>query len=119
MTERLTDEQLSELLTKEAAATPGPWHAGRSDMTSYDGGSGEPFKNVYSDDERGGYHSRTGERLPFVVGRGEGDPHENAAFIAAARNNLRPLVEELIELRSVAERCAELLAERIRKESGL
>jgi hypothetical protein len=87
-TEILTLDDLEALLAK---ATPGEWRAGRSDMVSYEMGSGEPFKNVYVDDPRGKMH--LGERLPKTVARGESiDCVENAQLIAASRNALPDLL---------------------------
>jgi hypothetical protein len=55
---------LADLL---ARATPGPWHAGRSDMMSYDASGTVAFKNVYADDERGGVH--LGDPMPLTVAK--------------------------------------------------
>lgn len=87
-------EDLDRLEKLERQATHGPWHAGRMDMISYDGGTG-PYKNVYCDDDRGGIHKPTGEPLPYTVARGEGDQAEcraNARLIAETRNALPELL---------------------------
>jgi hypothetical protein len=86
---------IEEAMRLGAEATPGPWKAGRSDMTSYEL-EGGPFKNVYAADERGGVHHVTGETLPYVVARGEGDEcHANATLIARARTLLPELADAL------------------------
>lgn len=98
-TRPLADEKLRRLEELEKAATPGPWRAGRPDMTSYDGNTGYPFKQVYCDDKRAGTHEPTGEQLPYTVARGEGDEcHENAQLIAALRNAAPRLLEMAREI---------------------
>lgn len=68
--------------------TPGEWRTGRTDMQSYEFGSGVAFVQIYADDERGKWH--LGERLPIVVAQLRADeiPLEevwaNAHIIAAA-----------------------------------
>ena len=87
----MTPATLDELAALEAAATPGPWRSGRSDMLSYSGDGVGPFKNVYCDDERAEMHR--GERQPYTVGRGEGEECvENAQLIAALRNAAPELI---------------------------
>jgi hypothetical protein len=83
---RLTDERLAELLELEAKATPGPWEAFEAD-----GGGGDAL--VLPPD---------GDAVCVVWGAiSHGtDGMEIAAFIAAARNELRALLGELIERRA-------------------
>lgn len=96
----------AKLRALHEAATPGPWREGRHDMISYEGHSGEPFKNVYADDERAGKGHMTGKTLPYTVARGEGgECLENAILIATLRNAL-PALADLIE-------AAEAMAEAI------
>lgn len=63
--------------------TAGPWQAGREDMDSYDGLSGELFKSVYADDPRAGTH--LSEDLPLVIARLPGNILERDELIANAR----------------------------------
>jgi hypothetical protein len=82
-----------EALMREATA--GPWEAGRSDMTSYDVNTGQPFTNVYGpdDDPRAHRHHVTGDMLPPVIARAEGNTcNEDAPLIAAAVNALPELI---------------------------
>jgi hypothetical protein len=102
----ITPERLAELEALERAATPGPWEAGRMDMESYDGNGYGPYKNVYTDDPRGGVHPVTGEVLPYTVARGEGaECRPNAALIEALRNAAPDLITAL---RAAWARIAEL-----------
>lgn len=87
-------ERIAKLKELEEKATPGEWRPGRPDARSFDGVTGEEFKNVYSDDDRGGEH--LGQRIPFVVAIGKGDPTENAELIAYLRNNALSIIEELV-----------------------
>lgn len=93
----MTDlEELERLL---AAATPGPWEAGRMDTESYSADYG-PWKAVYAEDPRGGVHKPTGELLPYQVARGDGDEcRANATLIAALRNAAPALIAEVRRLR--------------------
>jgi hypothetical protein len=107
MMDRLSDEELDELERLEREASAAPWSAGRMDAVSYSGNGEGPFKNVYNDDPREGFH--LGELVPYVVARGEGDEDEcrsNAALIAAARNALPRLLATV----RAAERLAEAVA---------
>lgn len=73
-------------------------------MQSYDGLTGEPFTNIYADDDRGGKHPKLGDRLPLAVARAvaeEGvsleEQKANARLIAAAptmHTFLRHLADE-------------------------
>lgn len=93
MPDALTPETLDAIEAALAQATPGPWKAGRADMISYDGATGEPFKNVYAVDPRGGIHKPTGEPLPYEVARGLGDEClENARLIALLVTHAAALV---------------------------
>jgi hypothetical protein len=95
----LTVEKLRALGELEANATPGPWEAGRADMQSYDGVTGEPFTNIYADNPDGRLH--VGERLPFVVGRvfdESGRNKADAAFVVALRNATPALLSALAAL---------------------
>jgi hypothetical protein len=51
--------------------TKEPWHPGRDDMQSYHGGDGQPFTNIYADDERAGMH--LGHQLPLVIAEVQGE----------------------------------------------
>jgi len=91
----MTTADLDRLAELERAASPGEWRAGRPDMVSYHGGTGDgPFKNVYVDDPDGAFH--LGERVPATVCEAREalgcDCRNNAAFIAAARNSFRELL---------------------------
>jgi len=108
---------LADLL---ARATPGPWHAGRSDMMSYDASGTVAFKNVYADDERGGVH--LGDPMPLTVAKAvdesalydgagakaipDAEIMTNAALIALAP----ALAAEVIRLRAENERLRGALA---------
>ena len=85
----MSNEQIDELLALEAKATPGPWNV----SCSYEGSlticqmracSERRCVNAYSDSQSPcGYEAF----------------EENAALIAAARNNIRELAEEVKRLR--------------------
>lgn len=85
--------------TEQPKHTPGPWRAGRPDMTSYHGDGTGPFKNVYADDPDGEFH--LGERLPAVVAEARdaagGDCRANATLIAAAPD-LLAAAQSLLDL---------------------
>ena len=89
---------LAPIKARADAATPGPWRAGRSDMTSYGGYDGEPFKNVYGPNKYE-HPNIPGEMVPESVARGETDLcHENAAFIAHARQDIPTLIAVIEKL---------------------
>lgn len=80
---KLTVEQLDELETLAKAATQGGWRAGRGDMQSYDGATGEPFKNVYGPHFEPELHH--GNRIPLEVAKATGgNCMADAQFIGAA-----------------------------------
>jgi hypothetical protein len=82
---RLSDEHLDELLRMEEKATPEPWEAS--------------FNVVSLDDCEllGPEIHENGDRV--VIAADENSEPPDFQFIAAARNALRPLVEEIRELR--------------------
>lgn len=111
--EGLSVERLVELRELHSKTSPNEWKAGRMDMVSYEGLSGEPFKNIYTDDERGGFHPKLGERLPYTVARGEGEEClENAQWIEAAHKDFPALLDS-------AESAASLRAENQRLRKAL
>jgi hypothetical protein len=97
MTAPKPEFDIDELDHLASEATPAPWRAGRSDMTSYDADGSGPFKNVYVDGtER---HHVTGELLPDVVARGESERcHANAQLIAALVNAWPAVSKRMREL---------------------
>lgn len=97
MNEPTTPIDLPTLDRLHAEASAGPWRAGRSDMTSYDGNTGEAFKNVYGPEYE--KHPRTGADIPLTVARGESKRcHANAAWIATIHNAFPSLSARLKEL---------------------
>lgn len=71
-----------------------PYKTGRPDMQSYDGGTGEPFTNIYHATLTDGVH--LGQPLPLVIGRTEGANNKaNAEFLVRAANVHDELVEVL------------------------
>lgn len=75
------------------AGTAGEWRAGRSDMVSYHGDGGGPFKAVYC-----GYDGEhLGEPLPREIARAEGGDSvvADATLIAGAVNSLAAVCDEL------------------------
>ena len=77
--------------------TAGEWRTGRTDMQSYEGGSGLPFVQIYADDERGKWH--LGERLPIVIARLVGEEIDldelwaNARLVAASQRLLAACIK--------------------------
>ena len=82
--------RIDEIKERLESATPGPWRPGSLTNQSYHGDTGQPFTNIYTDDDRGGKHPTFGTPLPLVVAEahGEGLPFEeekaNAELIAHA-----------------------------------
>lgn len=75
-----------------SAHTPGPWKAGRTDMQSYCGMTGEPFTNIYHATMKDGEHHVTGDALPLVIAKAVGEGNKaNARLIAAAPDMLAAL----------------------------
>ncbi len=123
----LTASEIEEIKARAEKATAGPWHRGRGDMVSYDASGTIPFKNVYADDRRGGWHKPTNSPLPLTIAKvvdesalfeeSGGLPisidelFDNAAFIAHARTDIPRLLADL----SAARRDNERLKEVIRK----
>lgn len=92
------DDIRRELDGLHAKATPGEWRAGRMDMVSFDGSGQGTHKNIYTDDDQGGVHRATGEKLPYTVARGEGDEcRENAQLITALVNHWPAISAALVE----------------------
>lgn len=88
---KTTQAERDELRRLEQAATKGPWLAGRMDTESYDINGAGPYKNIYS-----GPHVED-----FPVARGESENcRANAALIAAARNSLAGLLDDVETLRA-------------------
>lgn len=87
----MTNDQIDQLLALEAKATPEPWEA----ISYYDG-------------SRTVCMMRHQTQICGVAANNESSPWEhynwNAQLIAAARNSIRPLAEEVLQLRrTVAE----------------
>ena len=85
MTARLTDDQLRELLELEAKATPGSWNR---------------HPRLPQTIEALGRSVAVCVTLPSGVFK-TGEQDANTALISAARNAIRPLVEELLEARKL------------------
>ena len=89
----MTDKQIDELLALEANATPGPWF----EQYEYDGS--RTVAQMRSTDT-----TMCVNRACHVDGNPWEKTKENATLIAAARNNLRPLCEEVKRLREALEK---------------
>jgi len=100
----LTDEQIREILAIEVRATPGPWF----EQYEYDGG--RTVCQMRSTDT-----TMCVNRASDVQGNPWGKTIENAMLIAASRNHIRELCEEVLRLR---EEVAELMRERIAREEA-
>ncbi len=74
-------------------ATPRPWRAGRPDMQSFDGVTGEPFTNLYWDDPDEKMH--LGHKLPGHLAKcvSKYGDKPDAALIVAAVNHLGLLLD--------------------------
>ena len=107
MQPKLSDERLAEIRALRTGIVWPKWSAGREDMQSYDGATGEPFSSVYADDDRAGAH--LGERLPLRIATIPGEKieqHEEKAiarFIASSPEMVDDLLAEIDRLRLAVE----------------